>query len=59
MRPYFKRYTNDALDLCDELSSFQSNGKAKLNEICKAWVLPESLTAFTVARWVGISVKVA
>ena len=31
MRPYFKRFTNDSLDLCDELSSFQSNGKAILS----------------------------
>ena len=34
-RPYFNRYTNDALDLCDALSSFGSSTKMKLDEICK------------------------
>jgi 3'-5' exonuclease len=27
-RPYFNRYTEDALDLCDALSSFSAQGKA-------------------------------
>ena len=27
-RPYFNRYTEDAVDLCDVLSSFSSQGKA-------------------------------
>lgn len=35
-RPYFKRYSTDALDLCDELSSFSSGAKVKLDEISKA-----------------------
>lgn len=34
-RPYFKRYSTDALDLCDELSSFSSNAKVKLDELSK------------------------
>jgi 3'-5' exonuclease len=34
-RPYFNRYTNDALDLCDALSSFGASTKLKLDEICK------------------------
>lgn len=34
-RPYFNRYTNDALDLCDALSSFGASTKMKLDEICK------------------------
>ena len=34
-RPYFKRYSTDALDLCDELSSFTSNAKVKLDELSK------------------------
>jgi 3'-5' exonuclease len=34
-RPYFKRYADDALDLCDVLSSFGSQGKATLHEICR------------------------
>jgi 3'-5' exonuclease len=35
VRPYFNRYTDDAIDLCDVLSSFASQGKATLHEICK------------------------
>jgi predicted PolB exonuclease-like 3'-5' exonuclease len=35
VRPYFNRYTTDALDLCDVLSSFGGNGKTKLDEICR------------------------
>jgi predicted PolB exonuclease-like 3'-5' exonuclease len=35
-RPYFNRYTDDAIDLCDVLSSFASQAKATtLHEICK------------------------
>jgi predicted PolB exonuclease-like 3'-5' exonuclease len=32
-RPYFNRYTEDAVDLCDLLSSFSHQGKAKLHEL--------------------------
>jgi predicted PolB exonuclease-like 3'-5' exonuclease len=39
-RPYFKRYTEDAIDLCDVLSSFSSQGKASLHEICRVMGLP-------------------
>src|SRR5262249_51967780 len=34
VRPYFNRYTDDAIDLCDVLSSFASQAKATLHEIC-------------------------
>jgi predicted PolB exonuclease-like 3'-5' exonuclease len=34
-RPYFNRYTEDALDLCDALSSFNPQAKATLDEISK------------------------
>ena len=34
-RPYFKRYGNNSVDLCDELSSFTSGGKVKLDELSK------------------------
>src|SRR5262245_45659068 len=40
MRPYFNRYTEDAVDLCDVLSSFSSQGKATLHELCKVMGLP-------------------
>lgn len=39
-RLYFNRYTEDALDLCDVLSSFSAQGKASLNEISKVMGLP-------------------
>jgi predicted PolB exonuclease-like 3'-5' exonuclease len=40
MRPYFNRYTEDAVDLCDVLSAYTSQGKATLNEICRVMGLP-------------------
>jgi hypothetical protein len=40
VRPYFNRYSDDALDLCDSLASFASGAKAKLNEISKIMGMP-------------------
>jgi predicted PolB exonuclease-like 3'-5' exonuclease len=34
-RAYFNRYTEDAIDLCDVLSSFSPQGKATLHEISR------------------------
>ena len=34
-RPYFNRYSEDAIDLCDVLSSFNSQGKVSLHELCR------------------------
>jgi len=39
-RPYFNRYTEDALDLCDMLSSFAPHTKASLNELSRIMGLP-------------------
>jgi 3'-5' exonuclease len=39
-RGYFNRYTEDALDLCDVLSSFSAQGRATLHEICRVMGLP-------------------
>jgi predicted PolB exonuclease-like 3'-5' exonuclease len=39
-RPYFNRYTEDAADICDLLSSFSYQGKAKLHELCRVMGLP-------------------
>ena len=39
-RGYFKRYTDDATDLCDVLSSFDGRSKMKLNDLCLAMNLP-------------------
>jgi predicted PolB exonuclease-like 3'-5' exonuclease len=40
LRPYFNRYTEDAIDLCDVLSSFSFQGKATLHELCRVMGLP-------------------
>src|SRR6516165_9890005 len=37
---YFNRYTEDAIDLCDVLSSFSSQAKATLHELCRVMGLP-------------------
>jgi predicted PolB exonuclease-like 3'-5' exonuclease len=34
-RPYFNRYTEDALDLCDALASFDAHARIKLDEISR------------------------
>jgi predicted PolB exonuclease-like 3'-5' exonuclease len=39
-RPYFHRYTDDATDLCDVLSSFVPGAKASLHELCRVMGLP-------------------
>jgi predicted PolB exonuclease-like 3'-5' exonuclease len=39
-RPYFNRYTDDAMDLCDVLSSFASQAKSTLHELCRVMGLP-------------------
>jgi predicted PolB exonuclease-like 3'-5' exonuclease len=39
-RPYFNRYTEDAIDLCDILASFSSQAKASLHEVCRVMGLP-------------------
>jgi 3'-5' exonuclease len=39
-RPYFHRYTDDAIDLCDVLSSFAPGAKATLHELCRVMGLP-------------------
>jgi 3'-5' exonuclease len=40
LRPYFNRYTDDAVDLCDVLPSFNSQAKASLHELCRVMGLP-------------------
>src|SRR5271166_1315844 len=39
-RPYFNRYTEDAIDLRDVLSSYSSQNKASLHELCRVMGLP-------------------
>jgi hypothetical protein len=39
-RPYFNRYTDDAIDLCDVLSSFTPAAKSSLHELCRVMGIP-------------------
>jgi len=39
-RPYFNRYSDDAIDLCDVLSSFTPGAKCSLHELCRVMGLP-------------------
>ena len=39
-RPYFHRYADVAVDLCDVLSSFAPGAKAGLHELCRVMGLP-------------------
>jgi predicted PolB exonuclease-like 3'-5' exonuclease len=40
VQPYFHRYTDDAIDLCDVLSSFQPSSNVNLDELTKLMGLP-------------------
>src|SRR5262249_17650048 len=54
LRPYFHRYTEDALDLCDVLSSFSAQSKVTLDELSKTMGLPgkpEGLSGTDVERY--------
>src|SRR5262249_34047451 len=53
-RAYFNRYTDDAIDLCNVLSSFAPQAKATLHELCKVMGLsgkPAGIDAGQVARY--------
>jgi predicted PolB exonuclease-like 3'-5' exonuclease len=53
-RPYFKRYAEDALDLCDALASFTPGARATLNEISKIMGMPgkpDGIDGSEVARY--------
>jgi 3'-5' exonuclease len=53
-RPYFNRYTDDAIDLCDVLSSFASQGKTRLHEVCRVMGMagkPTGIDGGEVARY--------
>jgi predicted 3'-5' exonuclease similar to PolB exonuclease domain len=49
-RPYFNRFTDDAIDLCDVLSSFSSQAKATLHEVCGVMGLPGKGRGETISR---------
>jgi 3'-5' exonuclease len=40
IRPYFHRYSDDAIDLSNVLSSFSSQAKVSLHELCRVMGLP-------------------
>jgi hypothetical protein len=58
-RPYhrvhiFNRYTEDAVDLCDVLSSFSSQAKASLHELCRVMGLsgkPDGISGAEVEKY--------
>jgi predicted PolB exonuclease-like 3'-5' exonuclease len=55
-RDYFRRYTEDALDLCDVLSSFDARSKVSLNDLCRILSLPgkpEGMDGSQVERYVN------
>jgi 3'-5' exonuclease len=52
VRPYFHRFSEDALDLCDALGSFSPGARVKLDEISKILSLtgkPEGALAVFIA----------
>jgi len=54
-RPYYKRYDDAAVDLCDVLGSYTSGAKAKLDELCRVLGLagkPEGVDGGEVAGYV-------
>jgi 3'-5' exonuclease len=53
-RSYFNRYSEDAIDLCDVLSSFSSPGKATLHELCRVMGLsgkPDGMSGAEVEKY--------
>ena len=53
-RPYFRRYTDDAIDLCDVLSSFSHGAKSTLHELCRVMGLagkPEGINGAEVEKY--------
>src|SRR4051794_35797624 len=55
LRPYFNRYTEDALDLCDALASFDQRAKTNLNDLCRALAFagkPDGMDGGEVERYV-------
>ena len=55
LRPYFNRYTEDALDLCDALASFDQRAKTSLNDLCRALSFsgkPDGMDGGEVERYV-------
>ena len=49
-RPYFHRYTDDAVDLCDVLSSFSAGAKCTLHELCRV-IKPSGINGAEVAKY--------
>src|SRR5215467_4812303 len=54
LRPYFHRYTEDAIDLCDVLSSYSAQSKATLDELSRIMGFagkPEGIAGADVGRY--------
>ena len=58
LRPYFNRYTEDALDLCDALASFDQRAKTSLNDLCRALSFSGNLTEWMAERLSGMCARV-
>jgi hypothetical protein len=55
-RPYFNRYTDDSLDLCDALASFDPRSKMSLDAICRVLGIagkPQGIDGSKVAEYVA------
>jgi 3'-5' exonuclease len=55
LRPYFNRYTEDAIDLCGVLASFSPQNKASLHELCRVMGLagkPDGMSGADVEKYV-------
>jgi predicted PolB exonuclease-like 3'-5' exonuclease len=57
VRPYFYRYSEDALDLCDVLGSYVPGAKVRLDEVSKILGLlsPREWTAVASRRWFSLN----
>jgi predicted PolB exonuclease-like 3'-5' exonuclease len=54
LRPYFNRYTEDAVDLCDVLSSFSYQAKTTLHELCRVMGLhgkPDGMSGAEIEKY--------
>ena len=58
-RPYFHRYTDDAVDLCDVLSSFCTRSKSRTHELCRVMGLPGKPDAIMALKSTAFFAKVA
>ncbi len=49
-RGYLKRYTDEAVDLCDVLASYDGRAKISLDSLSRGWAYPANPTTFKASR---------